>query len=182
MLMIIGVLQDNGYELREPYSKHLSEGIFELRAQVGSDISRVLYFFYVEQHIVLTNGFIKKTQKTPPQEIEKAKKYRADYLSRRRKKMSVKFDDFLKEQLQDPEIKKEYDDLQPERAIIQALIDARLQTGMTQKELSEKTGIAQGDISKLERGNSNPSIRTLQRLAAGMGMSIQLKFIPSGNV
>lgn len=51
--------------------------------------------------------------------------------------MSVKFDDLLKEQLQDPEIKKEYDDLQPERAIIQALIDARLQTGMTQKELSE---------------------------------------------
>ena len=97
-------------------------------------------------------------------------------------KMSVKFDDFLKEQLQDPEIKKEYDDLQPERAIIQALIDARLQTGMTQKELSEKTGIAQGDISKLERGNSNPSIRTLQRLAAGMGMSIQLKFLPNGNV
>ena len=48
--------------------------------------------------------------------------------------MSVKFDDFLKEQLQDPDIKKEYDDLQPERAIIQALIDARLQTGMTQKE------------------------------------------------
>lgn len=83
MLMIIGVLQDNGYELREPYSKHLSEGIFELRAQAGSDISRVLYF-YVDQRIVLTNGFIKKTQKTPPQEIEKAKRYRADYLSRRR--------------------------------------------------------------------------------------------------
>ncbi|MBR4577780.1 MAG: helix-turn-helix transcriptional regulator, partial [Clostridia bacterium] len=62
------------------------------------------------------------------------------------------------------------------------LIDARLQTGMTQKELSEKTGIAQGDISKLERGNSNPSIRTLQRLAAGMGMSIQLMFIPNGNM
>ena len=82
--MIISVLQDNGHELREPYSKHLSEGIFELRAQAGSDISRVLYFFYVDQHIILTNGFIKKTQKTPPQEIERAKKYRADYLSRRR--------------------------------------------------------------------------------------------------
>ena len=97
------------------------------------------------------------------------------------KENGEKFDDFLKEQLQDPEIKKEYDALQPERAIIQALIDARLQTGITQKELSERTGIAQGDISKLERGNSNPSIRTLQRLAAGMGMSIQLKFIPNGN-
>ena len=77
MLMIIGVLQDNGNELREPYSKHLSEGIFELRAKVGSDISRVLYFFYIDQHIILTNGLVKKTQKTTQQEIEKEKKYRA---------------------------------------------------------------------------------------------------------
>jgi len=79
----ISILQDNGYELREPYSKHLSEGVFELRAKVGSDITRVLYFFYVEWHIILTNGFIKKTQKTPPKEIERAKKYRADYLRRK---------------------------------------------------------------------------------------------------
>lgn len=64
-------------------SLKLSEGIFELRAEVGSDITRVLYFFYVERHIILTNGFIKKTQKTPPKEIERAKKYRADYLRRK---------------------------------------------------------------------------------------------------
>ena len=77
------ILQDYGYELREPYSKHLEEGIFELRAKVGTDISRVLYFFYVDRRIVLTNGFIKKSQKTPPGEIDKAKRYRADYLRRR---------------------------------------------------------------------------------------------------
>lgn len=59
----IMILQDNGYELREPYSKHISEGIFELRAKQGSDITRVMYFFYVNRHIILTNGFIKKTQK-----------------------------------------------------------------------------------------------------------------------
>lgn len=69
----IMILQDNGYELREPYSKHISEGIFELRAKQGSDITRVMYFFYVDRHIILTNGFIKKTQKTPQSEIEKAK-------------------------------------------------------------------------------------------------------------
>jgi len=80
---IISILQDNGNELREPYSKYLSDGIFELRAKVGSDITRVLYFFYYERHIILTNGFIKKTQKTPAQEIEKAKRYRADYISRK---------------------------------------------------------------------------------------------------
>lgn len=83
MVNTISILQDNGYELREPYSKYLSEGIFELRARVGSDITRVLYFFYVDSQIVLTNGFIKKTNKTPIKEIEKAKKYRADYLRRK---------------------------------------------------------------------------------------------------
>lgn len=82
----IMILQDNGYELREPYSKHLSEGIFELRAKQGSDITRVMYFFFVDRHIILTNGFIKKTQKTPQSEIEKAKKYRADYLKRKESK------------------------------------------------------------------------------------------------
>lgn len=77
------ILQDNGYELREPYSKHISEGIFELRAKQGSDITRVMYFFYIDRHIILTNGFIKKTQKTPQSEIEKAKRYRSDYLKRK---------------------------------------------------------------------------------------------------
>lgn len=77
------ILQDNGYELREPYSKHISEGIFELRAKQGSDTTRVMYFFYVDRHIILTNGFIKKTQKTPQSEIEKAKRYRSDYLKRK---------------------------------------------------------------------------------------------------
>lgn len=91
--------------------------------------------------------------------------------------MSVKFDDFLQEQRQDPEFKTEYDALQPEHAIIQAIINARQQSGLTQKELSERTGIAQGDISKLERGNANPSLRTLQRLAEGMGMKLRLEFL-----
>ena len=65
--------------------------------------------------------------------------------------------------------------------IIQALIDARRASGMTQKELSKLTGIAQGDISKLEKGNANPSLRTLIRLAEGMGMQLKVKFCPSGH-
>ena len=92
--------------------------------------------------------------------------------------MSNKFKDFLEEQLQDPAFRAEYEALQPERAVIQAIIDARQQAGLTQKELSLRTGIAQGDISKLERGNANPSIRTLQRLANGMGMRLKVEFVP----
>ncbi len=85
---------------------------------------------------------------------------------------------FLNEQLKDENFKKEYDALEPEFAIIQAMIDARRETGLTQKELSERTGIAQGDISKLENGNANPSLRTLQRLAEGMGMQLKIEFVP----
>ena len=74
---------NNGIELREPYSKSLGDSIFELRAKVGSDISRVLYFFFVGKKVILTNGFVKKTPKTPPVELDKAKKYRREYLSRK---------------------------------------------------------------------------------------------------
>lgn len=82
LLMIMKVLQEKGNELREPYSKHLSDGIFEIRGKVGSDISRVLYFFYHGGKIIVTNGFIKKTQKTSAEEIKKAKAYRDDYKER----------------------------------------------------------------------------------------------------
>ncbi len=88
------------------------------------------------------------------------------------------FNEFLSEQLKDENFKKEYDRLEPEFAIIRAMIDARRESGMTQKELSERTGIAQGDISKLENGNANPSLRTLQRLAEGMGMQLKVEFVP----
>lgn len=92
--------------------------------------------------------------------------------------MSTKFNDFLEEQLKDPEFRAEYEALQPEHAVIQAIIDARKESGLTQKELSEKTGIAQGDISRLEKGMGNPSIKTLKRLAEGMGMLLKIEFIP----
>ena len=94
----------------------------------------------------------------------------------------TKFNDFLNEQLQDPAVKDEYDALEPEFVIIQAMIDARKTKGITQKELSELTGIAQGDISKLENGNGNPSIRTLQRIASAMGMTLRIEFIPNTSV
>lgn len=77
------MLSINGTELREPYSKLLDDGIFELRAKSGSEITRVLYFFFVGRKIILTNGFVKKTQKTPTEELERAKRYRSDYLKRK---------------------------------------------------------------------------------------------------
>ena len=82
MVGLMEILEEKGYSLREPYSAPLEDGIFELRAVQGSNISRALFFFYVEGRIVITHGFIKKTQKTPRAQIELAKKYRADFLKR----------------------------------------------------------------------------------------------------
>ena len=81
--------------------------------------------------------------------------------------------------MQNPEIKAEWDALEPELAIIQAIIDARKSIGLTQKQLSERTGIAQGDISRLENGNGNPSLNTLKRLASAMDMTLKIEFTPA---
>ncbi len=88
------------------------------------------------------------------------------------------FQDFLKEQLQDDEFRKEWEDIQPEMDVIRAIVDARISQNLTQKELAERTGINQADISKLENGTRNPSLKLLKRLADGMGMTLKLEFVP----
>ncbi len=93
-----------------------------------------------------------------------------------------KFDDFLAEQLQDEEFKKEFDDLQPEFNVIRAIVDARISQNLTQKQLAERSGINQADISKIENGTRNPSISLLKRLAAGMDMALKIDFIPKNKI
>lgn len=87
------------------------------------------------------------------------------------------FNDYLKQQLKDPAVKAEYDALEPEFAVMRAIIDARIESGLTQKQLSEKTGISQADISRIERGTANPSVKTLQRIAEALGRKVSIEFI-----
>ena len=82
-----------------------------------------------------------------------------------------------KEQMKNPEFVKEYDAIQPEMDVIRAIVDARTSQNITQKELAERTGINQADISKLENGTRNPSINLLKRLAEGMGMVLKIEFV-----
>lgn len=88
------------------------------------------------------------------------------------------FNDMLEKQLKDEEFRKEYETIQPEIDIIKALVDARNSLNLTQKELAERTGINQADISKIENGTRNPSLNLLKRLADGMGMVLKIEFIP----
>ena len=89
-----------------------------------------------------------------------------------------RYTEFKKKSLENPEIREAYEELQPEYDIIQAMIDARKSRNMTQKDLSDVTGITQADISRIENGTRNPSLEMVKRLAAGMGMRLKLEFVP----
>lgn len=90
----------------------------------------------------------------------------------------MNFKEYKKEVMKDPEFVKAYEDLQPEMDIVKAIIDARIKQNLSQKELSKLTGINQSEISKLESGERNPSIKLLQRLADGMGLTLKISFVP----
>jgi DNA-binding XRE family transcriptional regulator len=93
--------------------------------------------------------------------------------------VAMTYKKYLEKQLKNDDFKKEYEALEVEFNIIQAMIDARKKSGLTQKELAEITGIPQSEISRLENGNSNPSLRTLRRLADGMNFKIKVELIPA---
>lgn len=83
------------------------------------------------------------------------------------------------ELIKDPEFKKEYDALQPERDLTMSLVMARKKAGLTQAELSEKTGISQSDISRLENGSRNPTIALLNRIANALNATCRIEFVPN---
>ena len=78
----LNLLEEYGNMAREPLSKELEDGIFELRIIESGKIARILYFFDKNRIIIATNGFVKKRQKTPRSEIKTAKRRRADYYKR----------------------------------------------------------------------------------------------------
>lgn len=89
------------------------------------------------------------------------------------------YKDYKKKALENEEVRLEYEALAPEYDLIQAMIEARVSQNITQKELSDLTGITQADISRIENGTRNPSLAMLKRLAAGLGMQLRLEFVPT---
>lgn len=89
----------------------------------------------------------------------------------------MKLDDFIEEQMQDPAFAEEWGKLTPSYDIMRAIIEARAQSGLTQKELADRCGLKQNTISRLESGGSSPTLKTLQRLAAGMGKRLEIRFV-----
>ena len=81
-----------------------------------------------------------------------------------------------KEQLKNPEFAKEYEALGEEYEVVRQIIHARNKAGLTQKELAERIGTRQSNVSRIENGNSNPSIAILKRIADATGTKLQVVF------
>lgn len=89
------------------------------------------------------------------------------------------YKEYKEKALQNVEVKAEYEALQPEYDIIQAMIEARVSQNITQKELSERTGITQADISRIENSTRNPSLSMVKKLTRGLGLQLKLEFAPT---
>jgi len=98
--------------------------------------------------------------------------------------MKRKFVDFredLNRELKNPKFRREYERLQPEFAVIRAMIEARIKKGVTQKKLAAKLKTKQSVISRLETGRGNPTVRFLQKLAAAFDTTLEINFRPLAN-
>ena len=92
--------------------------------------------------------------------------------------MGRTYREYLNEKLKDPAFKKEWDEMEPEFQLIKAMLKAREEQNLSQRQLADRTGITQADISKMETGDANPTLETLKRLASGLGMTLNLSFSP----
>ena len=97
---------------------------------------------------------------------------------KRKKFEGTSFDEYFNWQMQDPEFRKSWEEFQPEFQVMLAMADARSKCDITQKQLSKLSGIDQSEISKIENGERNPSVKLLGRLANAMGMELKIQFVP----
>ncbi len=93
------------------------------------------------------------------------------------KRKHLNFSDFKKQLLKDPKVKEEYDRLQPEYALIEAVFKARMKSGLTQEMLAKKIGTKQSVISRLEKGDANPTVSFLKKMAKAFSTRLEIRFV-----
>jgi DNA-binding XRE family transcriptional regulator len=153
-----------------------NKDLYELKIKFSSYISRIFYFSYEQNTFILLHGFVKKSNKTPERELERARKYKIDYESRcDMSKASVKLDIIKEKLMKNEEFKDEYKKLKPRYEIISQIIETRNEQHITQEELALRVGTKRSNISRLESGTYNPSLDFLIKVAKGLGKNINIQ-------
>ena len=89
----------------------------------------------------------------------------------------MKYSELKSKIIANQDVRKHYDNLEPEYQLVCAMIESRREKNLSQQDLAEATGINRSDISKLENGNANPSLGTLKRIAKGLGKKLDIRFV-----
>ena len=166
VIAYIDMLEEMGTRVGEPVTKHLDGEIWELRPLSN----RILYAYYDNDTFVLLHHFLKKTQKTPKREIDKAKREIEDYKRRKGKKMST-WKEFRKELNITEEEEKV---IEMEKELIRSMVAIREEQGMSQAELAQKCNIKQPTIARMEKDTHSPQIDSLLRVLAPLGYTLQI--------
>lgn len=161
------LFEEYGERLPMTFARHLEDGIYELRTPQGSNITCLLYFFFLGNRAIVTNGFIKKTQRTQRQNTIEKTGGRA--MTNKR--------EHLEAALNDSSFRVEWDEQQAEREVMRSIVEARLAAGLSQKELAERCGMRASNLCRLENGNGNPSVATLAKVAHGLGKNLRISFV-----
>lgn len=174
LLATISMIQEHGLltAQRMEWVKKLSNDIFEIRSKVSSNIQRALYFHAVDNRYIITHGFTKKLKKRQLLKLKRRSSSKKN-LKRNKRMKTIKFDDFLDEQLKDNSFKEGY---QAEKAILEsalAVANARSKAGLTQRQLSELSHVPQSTIARIERGH-NTSIETMSKLAVALNQELKI--------
>ncbi len=147
------------------------KGLYELRIKFSNDIARIFYFTYYNQEIILLNGFIKKTMKTPKRDI-----WMILSGGEKMDKSSISMENLRERLFQDEEFKKEYEKLGPRYELVSLIIKTRLEQNLTQEELARRIGTKKSNISRLESGKYNPSLDFIIKVAEAFGKKVKLDF------
>lgn len=174
LLATISMIQEHGLltAQRMEWVKKLSNDIFEIRSKVSSNIQRALYFHAVDNRYIITHGFTKKLKKRQLLKLKRRSSLKKNLKGNKRMK-TIKFDDFLDEQLKDNSFKEGY---QAEKAILEsalAVANARSKAGLTQRQLSELSHVPQSTIARIERGH-NTSIEIMSKLAVALNQELKI--------
>ena len=89
----------------------------------------------------------------------------------------MNYTELKKQLLSDPEVKAEYDELEPEYQFIRDMLACREELSLSQQGLADLTGIDRSDISRIENGNANPSLKTMKRIASGLGKRLEIRIV-----
>lgn len=87
------------------------------------------------------------------------------------------FREHLNRSLQDPAFVQEWRDQEAERKIMRRIVEARVEEGLTQQQLAERSGMKPSNLCRLENGNGNPSVATLEKIAYGLGRKLEITFV-----